>query len=49
LRLLPWTEAMARHAGQPTAYVCRDFACLTPVTSADELASQLARPTFRSA
>ena len=39
--LLPWTEAMARRAEEPTAYVCRDFTCLTPATSADDLASQL--------
>ncbi len=39
--LLPWTEAMARRAAQPTAYVCRDFACLTPASSPDELAAQL--------
>jgi uncharacterized protein YyaL (SSP411 family) len=41
--LLPWTEAMARHVDQSTAYVCRDFACLTPATSADELSGQLER------
>ena len=39
--LLPWTEAMAARADQSTAYVCRDFACLTPATSADELVGQL--------
>ena len=27
--------------GQPTAYVCRNFACKTPVTTAEELARQL--------
>jgi uncharacterized protein YyaL (SSP411 family) len=40
-KLLPWTEAMARHADQPAAYVCRDFACLAPATSPMALASQL--------
>ena len=40
-RLLPWTETIARRVDQPTAYVCRDFACLTPATTAEELASQL--------
>ena len=40
-RLLPWTEAMVQRVDQPTAYVCRDFACLTPASSPDELASQL--------
>jgi hypothetical protein len=44
-RLLPWTEAMIARAGSPTAYVCRDFACLTPASSADELAAQLAAHT----
>jgi uncharacterized protein len=29
--------------GQPTAYVCRNFTCLAPVTSAEELRSSLAR------
>ena len=32
---------MARRVDQPTAYVCRDFACLKPATSADELLGQL--------
>jgi uncharacterized protein len=40
-RLLPWTEAMARRVDTPAAYVCRNFACLTPATSADELIGQL--------
>jgi uncharacterized protein YyaL (SSP411 family) len=26
---------------RPTAYVCRDFACLTPATDADTLRGQL--------
>ena len=41
-RLLPWTDAMARRLETPAAYVCRNFACLTPATSADELDAQLA-------
>jgi uncharacterized protein YyaL (SSP411 family) len=40
-RLLPWTEAMARRLETPAAYVCRNFACLTPATSVDELVPQL--------
>jgi len=40
-KLLPWTEAMARRTDQPTAYVCRNFACLAPATSPDMLESQL--------
>jgi len=40
-RLLPWTEAMARRTDQPAAYVCRNFACLTPALSAEEFAAQL--------
>jgi uncharacterized protein YyaL (SSP411 family) len=44
-KLLPWTAAMALRAEQPIAYVCRDFACLTPASSPDELASQLAAHT----
>jgi uncharacterized protein YyaL (SSP411 family) len=38
-RLLPWAETMIRD--EPTAFVCRDFACLTPASSAGELGSQL--------
>src|SRR5438132_769963 len=31
VRLLPWTADMVMRDGRPTAYVCRDFACQTPV------------------
>ena len=41
-RLLPWIEPMRARDGRPTAYVCRDFACQTPTTEADEFARQLA-------
>ncbi|MBI4262824.1 MAG: thioredoxin domain-containing protein [Acidobacteria bacterium] len=40
-RLLPWTAALRMREGRATAYVCRDFACQAPTTSAEELASQL--------
>jgi uncharacterized protein YyaL (SSP411 family) len=40
-RLLPWTDAMAHRFEAPAAYVCRNFTCLTPATSVDELVSQL--------
>jgi uncharacterized protein len=40
-RLLPWTEAMARRVETSAAYVCRNFACLTPAMSAEELMGQL--------
>jgi uncharacterized protein YyaL (SSP411 family) len=32
-RLLPWTAAMGPRDGQPTVYVCRNFACEAPTTS----------------
>ncbi|MGH6693048.1 MAG: thioredoxin domain-containing protein, partial [Gammaproteobacteria bacterium] len=41
-RLLPWTAALRMRDGRATAYVCRDFACQTPATSADALDAQLA-------
>ena len=41
--LLPWIAAMQTREGRPTAYVCRDFACQQPTTSAKELRSQLSR------
>jgi uncharacterized protein len=43
--LLPWTEAMARRTDEPAAYVCRNFACLAPATSAEQLAAQLGPAT----
>jgi hypothetical protein len=38
---IPFVGAMAMRNGRPTAYVCRNFTCREPVTSADALASQL--------
>jgi len=40
-QLLPWIRAMPAKDGQATAYVCRDFACQMPATSAEELTAQL--------
>ena len=40
-RLLPWVDAIAARTSHPTAYVCRNFACLTPASSPGELAAQL--------
>jgi uncharacterized protein YyaL (SSP411 family) len=40
-RLLPWIAAMTSREGRPTAYVCRDFACQAPVTSAEAFRAQL--------
>jgi uncharacterized protein len=40
-RLLPWTDAMAFRLETPAAYVCRNFTCLTPARSAEELVPQL--------
>jgi uncharacterized protein YyaL (SSP411 family) len=39
--MLPFAGAMRRLDGRATAYVCHDFACREPVTSADALAAQL--------
>jgi uncharacterized protein YyaL (SSP411 family) len=39
-RLLPFTSAMTARGGA-TAYVCRDFACRQPVTTAQDLAKEL--------
>ncbi len=41
--LMPWLSAMSKVNGHAAAYVCRDFACLAPVTSAQELRDTLAR------
>jgi uncharacterized protein YyaL (SSP411 family) len=40
---LPWIGSMTARDGRPTAYVCRDFSCQAPTTSADELAAQLSQ------
>ena len=40
-RLLPWVGAMKMKGGQATAYVCRNFACDSPTTNAQELGEQL--------
>jgi uncharacterized protein YyaL (SSP411 family) len=39
--LLPWTEALRARDGRATAYVCQDFACASPATSAQELEERL--------
>ena len=38
---LPWVAGMKMKGGAPTAHVCREFACQTPVTAADALRLQL--------
>ena len=40
-RLLPWTALMSMRQGRATAYVCRDFTCRQPTTSAPELREHL--------
>jgi uncharacterized protein YyaL (SSP411 family) len=40
-QLLPWIATMRSMDGQPTAYVCRDFTCETPVTAGDALGKLL--------
>jgi hypothetical protein len=40
-RLLPWVASMRAVDGRATAYVCRDFACQSPATSAAQIAEQL--------
>jgi hypothetical protein len=39
--LIPQVAAMRCREGRPTAYVCRDFTCLEPVTTVEALARQL--------
>ena len=42
-RLLPWVASMTPRDGRATAYVCREFTCLEPATSAEAFAAQLDR------
>jgi uncharacterized protein len=42
---LPFIGAMRPAGGAATAFVCRDFACREPVTTAEALAAQLAPAT----
>jgi hypothetical protein len=41
---MPFIAAMQQKDGRATAFVCRDFACREPVTTAETLASQLTSP-----
>jgi uncharacterized protein YyaL (SSP411 family) len=38
---LPWLDAMAPVEGKPAAYVCSNFTCQAPVTTANELEQML--------
>ena len=40
-RRLPFAAAMTPIDGKPAAYVCRDFTCQAPVTTAEELREEL--------
>ena len=40
----PLLEQRVMQDGQPTAYVCENYACQLPVTDAQALAAQLDRP-----
>jgi uncharacterized protein YyaL (SSP411 family) len=40
--LLPWVSAMPAREGRATAYVCRDFTCLLPAHSVQELEDRFA-------
>jgi uncharacterized protein YyaL (SSP411 family) len=36
---LPWTEEMHLQGGKAAVYICRNFACQTPVTTVEEMKS----------
>jgi hypothetical protein len=40
-RLMPWTGELTARGGRATAYVCREFACELPASSAAELEERL--------
>ncbi len=39
--LLPWTAGFGPRDGRASAYLCHDFTCRAPATTADDLAAQL--------
>jgi len=39
--LIPLLQERSQIDGQPTAYVCENFACQRPVTTAEDLREQL--------
>jgi hypothetical protein len=41
-RVLPWVAPLTMREGKATAYICREFVCKEPVTSADALIGRLA-------
>jgi uncharacterized protein YyaL (SSP411 family) len=41
--LLPWTVTYSQPGEEPVAYLCRDFTCLPPITSPQELEAKLSR------
>ena len=44
-RLASFVAGMRPIDGKPAAYVCRDFVCLAPVTTAGELEALLSHPS----
>ena len=40
-KVIPLLAGRTAHDGQPTAYVCRNYACRQPVTTAHDLAAEL--------
>jgi uncharacterized protein len=44
----PWLEGKTLVAGRAAAYVCRDYTCAAPVTSAEDLAGSLAQRDLES-
>ncbi len=45
-RRLPFVAAMTPGSAGAAAYVCQDFTCQAPVSSAEALAGQLGKPTY---
>jgi uncharacterized protein YyaL (SSP411 family) len=44
LQAVPWAEGRGPVAGKPTAYVCKDHTCHSPVHTAEALYNLLGRP-----